>query len=84
MSSLEIKEFIHKQIDGLKDERFLEAIYSMLNSYIKDEDKIVGYTSSGEPITLQRLKNDVLEAEKRIDAGEYTTQKELKKESKGW
>jgi hypothetical protein len=84
MSSLEIKEFIHRQIDGMKDERFLQAIYSMLNSYVKVEDKIVGYKSSGEPITRKKLKKEVMEAEKRIDAGEYTTHDELKKESENW
>ena len=84
MGTPEIKEFIHRQIDGMKDKRFLQAIYSMLNSYVKDEDKVVGYKSTGEPITKQRLKKEVLEAEKRIDTGEYTTQEELKRESENW
>ncbi len=84
MSSVELKEYIHRQIDGLDDERFLQAVYSMINSYVSDEDAVVGYKVSGEPITKKLLRENVIEAEKRIDAGEYTTQEELKKESENW
>lgn len=84
MSSIEIKDFIHRQIDGLEDERFLQAIYSMLQSYVKEEEKIVGYKANGEPISKKNLREGVMEAEKRIDSGEYTTQDDLKKESENW
>ena len=84
MGSIEIRDFIHRQIDGLKDERFLQAIYSLIHSYVKDEDEVVGYEVSGKAITKKQLRDCVMEAEKRIDAGEYTTQEELKKESENW
>ena len=35
MSSAEIKEYLHKQIEVL-DDRFLKAIYAMLQSYSKE------------------------------------------------
>jgi len=84
MGSIEIRDFIHRQIDGLKDERFLQAIYSMIHSYVKDEDEVIGYEVSGEPITKKHLRGRVMEAENRIDADEFTTQEGLKKESENW
>ena len=84
MSTIELKDFIHRQIDGLKDEKFLQAVYSMIHSYIEDGDEVVGYNSKGEPLTKENLRASVSEAEKRIDAGQFTTQEELKKESENW
>lgn len=53
MSSAELKEYIHKQIDGVEDERFLQAIYSMLQSYVSSGDEVIGYNTSGEPISKE-------------------------------
>ncbi len=83
MKSAEIKEYIHQNIDKL-DSRFLQAMYAMMQSYISDENSIVGYRVDGEPISKRELKSSVLEAEKRIEAGEYTTQEDLEKESETW
>ena len=39
MSSAEIKEYLHKQIEVL-DDRFLKAIYAMLQSYSKENNDL--------------------------------------------
>ena len=64
-----------------------QSVLSMIKSFIQSktaEKVIVGYTSSGKPITDKDLKKRVKEAENRMDAGEYITQEELEKEMENW
>ncbi len=62
MSSTEIKEYLHKQIEVL-DDRFLKAIYAMLQSYSKEmtDPKL----SSGQKKELEKRRQRHLSGESK-------------------
>ena len=62
MSTAEIKEYLHRQIEVL-DDRFLKAIYAMLQSYSKEntDQKL----TSGQKKELERRKLKHLSGESK-------------------
>ena len=88
MTTSQIKNNLHKYIDRA-DERFLSVIYAMMSEYMKttssdkkNEDE--EYAKPGKPMSLATLKKRIREAEVNIDAGNYTTHENLKKEMEKW
>ena len=77
MSATELKEKLHRYIDAASDEEL-----EKLNAYV--EDDIVVYTSEGEPIMAEEFKKEAEEILQRMEGGEYTTIKDLKKEIEQW
>jgi uncharacterized protein (UPF0297 family) len=53
-------------------------------SNILDEEMIVGYTTDGNPLTIQQYNERLLVAEKQIESGDYLTQDDLEKEIENW
>lgn len=82
MSTPELRKIVHTYIDKA-DEKFLNAMYAMMQVYM-DEDTVVGYTTSGKPISKKELKKRIKQAEARIDKGELVTQEDLEKEIELW
>ncbi|HTO15345.1 MAG TPA: hypothetical protein VLZ83_06225 [Edaphocola sp.] len=51
---------------------------------ILDKEMIVGYTTSGKPLTKQQYNARLLVAEKQIESGETVTQEDLEREIENW
>jgi len=62
MGSAEIKEYLHKQIEVL-DDRFLKAIYAMLQSYSKESIDLK--LSSGQKKELEKRRQRHLSGESK-------------------
>ena len=62
MSSAEIKEYLHKQIEVL-DDRFLKAVYAMIQSYSKENTDLK--LSSGQKKELEKRRQRHLSSESK-------------------
>lgn len=80
MGAAELRKELHSFIDRA-DERFLRMMHSLAEEYIKDE--VVAYRA-GNAITKNQLYQELKEAEKEIENGDYTTIEEFEKESNQW
>jgi hypothetical protein len=89
MGAEQIKAILHQRIEQA-DERFLQVIYAMVETYAEQyqtsgsDDEAIGYTPQGEPITVAELKAKINLAENQIDQGEFLTPEQLLQESQGW
>jgi|GEM_PF-735566 len=85
MQTLELKSRIQSYLEKA-DDRILRIINSVFENYYgQDEDgKIVGRTIQGEPITKAQYIERIKQAEKNIEAGNYTTHEDLFEEMKKW
>lgn len=77
MSATELKEKLHRYIDGASEEEL-----ERLTAYV--EDDIVAYTIEGEPIMAEEFKVEAEGILQRMEAGECTNIQDLKKEIKTW
>ena len=59
-------------------------MYQKMYSELEENNPIVGYRPSGEPIKKQQLLADLIEAEKQIEKGDCMTLEELEEDSKTW
>ena len=83
MQTIEIKKYIHKKVDKL-DKPFLNVIYTMLQTYTNETNKVIGYNVNGEVITKNELLREIKLSEKEIEDGKYISQEDLEKESEKW
>ncbi len=83
MNIIEKRDFIHSHLHQLNEE-FISELYQKINSFVKEENPVVGYSASGKPISKKQLISGLKEAEKQIERGEYTTIEELEEESEKW
>ena len=78
-------------IQLLKELKYVELINPPV-SYFQEEyltesevqEEIVAYTVDGKPLNKEEYLNEVLEAEKEIEEGNYIEHEDLKKEIKKW
>lgn len=84
MSAVEIKAEINRYLELVEDERFLKVVHSMLDTYLKEGDPIIGYEVDGTPITASTFLKQADESMAEVERGEYTTLEELEKESEEW
>ena len=56
MSALQVKTQIHKCLEKVEDEKFLRVVYAMLNTYVEEQQEIVGYNIKGEPLDIAAAK----------------------------
>lgn len=75
------KLYLIEQLTRVQDINIIRRIKRILND---DLEAVSGYRSNGEPITKQQLIANLEEAEKRIQAGRYTSQEDLEKEAESW
>jgi hypothetical protein len=83
MKALEKRDYIHSHLH-LIDEKIINEVYRKIHSELEENNPVVGYNTSGEPIKKQQLLADLLDAEKQIEKGEYMTLDELDEDSKTW
>ncbi len=63
-----------------------DEVIAKFNALLEEEktEGIVAYTVEGKPLTLSQYQNELEEAEKEIENGNYLTSDELKKEIATW
>lgn len=85
MSTAEKRESLRQKIDEL-DEKFIEAIYAIVEAYEeKEEDPIIGYDIEGNPKRASVMKKIYDEQVKNaIEKGEFITIEDLEKEMETW
>ena len=79
MTQKSLKANINAQIKRIDDDRFLRVVYSMLQEFIREEEKVVGYEPDGKPITKQMLIERIKKSEEAIKKGEVYTQEEVER-----
>lgn len=78
---------LRTQIDGYLDQiddHFLKVVHSMLSTYIEEQETIIGYKASGEPLLAEEAKGIFRNRLKEMDEGDYLTVEELENESESW
>ena len=83
MSIGEKRQALHQRIDEL-DDKFINAVYAMVEAYVENDNQIVGYQPNGDPITLSELKSNIKISEQQYEQGNYSTLDDLEKEMKSW
>ena len=83
MRTAEKREALRQRIAEL-DDKFLNAIYAMVEAYVADENRIVGYEPNGDPIPLSALKARIKISEEQYEKGQYITVEELDERSQEW
>ncbi|HLV23430.1 MAG TPA: hypothetical protein VKY36_01450 [Moheibacter sp.] len=83
-TTLELKNKILQYVNSA-DDRLLRIINSIFENYYQEEnDEIVGYDVKRNPITKSQYIERIKQAEKDIEAGNFTTHEDLLKEMKNW
>lgn len=65
----------------LNDDAMFEKLLALKQ---EDENKIVAFTASGEPLTLEQYKAKADKGMRDIEEGRYMTHEELLKEIETW
>jgi hypothetical protein len=76
------KASIIKMVNSIDDERFLQAVEAMLETY--QQNNAVTYTVVSEPLNTEQYRKHIQQIIKEIEAGETISHEDLKKESETW
>ena len=77
-----LKNSIIKMVNDIDDERFLQAIEAMLETY--QQNNAATYTVVGEPLNTDQYRKHIQQIIKEVDAGDTISHEDLKKESESW
>ncbi|MGV3503455.1 MAG: hypothetical protein ACO1O1_07080 [Adhaeribacter sp.] len=75
------KLYLIEQLAKVQDVSVIRQLKKILG---KENESVIGYRVTGEPITRKQLVKKVQEAEKRIAAGHSTSQQDLEREAESW
>ncbi len=78
-----VKTTIKQMVDNIDDERFLQAVKAMLETYQHPEG-VVAYTVVGEPLNDEQYQKHIADILKEVRAGDVISNEDLKKESESW
>jgi len=87
MSAQPLKKSLHQLIDKINDEDLLKAYLRVIRSSVEDQqvkEDTIGYTTKGEILTKQKLKEKVKAASKKVKNGDFISHEDVVKESKKW
>jgi len=70
---------VMEKIMHLADSALLKKINDLLEA-----EMIVGYTTGGAPLTMMAYNARLEAGERQIEAGDFSTQEDLEKESSDW
>jgi hypothetical protein len=76
MSVLQLRKELHKYLDEIKDESFLEAVYSIVAAFRKKEKTGIQRTLS--PMTLEEYDAMIDKAEANIKSGAVFTEEQVR------
>jgi hypothetical protein len=79
-----IKEFLESKLieEAIRIQLIENAEKS--DADLKANDEFIGISSEGNPLSVDRLRKELLEASKRVKSGKFFTQEEIENESKSW
>ena len=84
MNIAEMRAELHKLIDQV-DERFLKAVYVMVNAYQKEEeDPIAGYDIHDSPKRASEMMAKYEAGIAAVEQGDFITIEELEEKSQQW
>lgn len=85
MQKLELKDIIKTNLDTA-DDRLLRIIQGVMENYYEENEnnKIIGFSIKGEPLTKAKYIQRIKEAEKNIEGGNFTSHEDLLNEMKKW
>ena len=86
MTTTQVRKNLHHYIERV-DERFLNAVYAMVQEYLKNSsnaNKEDDYTKPGKPMSVETFRKRILEASKSAKQGKTISQEELEKEMEQW
>ncbi len=84
MSVAEQRSRAKELLDHIDDD-FFAAIYQLMETYVsKQKQQVLGYTPSGEAITVGAFLEEAEEQVRRAKSGEGITVDELQKQSAEW
>ncbi|MGC4128093.1 MAG: hypothetical protein QM564_00735 [Bergeyella sp.] len=75
-------QFIEKFINSINDDRI--ELFESLLALQSDENDLVAFSVSGEPLTKEEYTRQIKDAEKDIAEGRFKTVSDLEKEVKNW
>jgi hypothetical protein len=75
------KLYLIEQLEKVQDVEVIRQLKKILG---QENESVVGYRVSGEPISQKQLVKRVEDAESRIEAGHFTTQQDLEREAESW
>lgn len=79
------KKAIIQRFEQVEDADLIQAVKSILDYGMRhSKHPVVGYQTSGEPITSLDLESSIAEAECDVETGNYQTIEDLRKESENW
>lgn len=82
MSSVQVKEQLHRYID-LADDRMAEALLAMFKNYFHSNDNdVIGFTAKGQPMTKKQMIKEVMDAVEDVEKGNYYTKNDIKSKMK--
>ncbi|MEQ8243256.1 hypothetical protein [Fulvivirga sp.] len=70
---------VMQKIMGVTKPALLDKINDLL-----DRELIVGYTVTGEPLTIESYNKRLEEAEQQLKTNQYISQEDIEKESENW
>jgi len=85
MNTGDLRAKINTYLERVEDERFLHAVHSMLDTYLRQQnDTIIGYTIEGHPIYASTISEEYAQRVADMKAGQAITIEDLKKEASEW
>lgn len=77
-----LKTSIIQMVNDIDDERFLEAVKAMLETYRESNASI--YTVVGEPLNAEQYRKHIQQIIEEVESGEFVSHEDLRKESESW
>ena len=78
-SIAELKSILHHYIAETDDVKVLSKLQQYIKGLLEKEDKIIAYTSQGQPLTRAAYKEEIDAAIAEVDRGEVISQQEMEK-----
>jgi hypothetical protein len=79
-SIAEVKTSILQSIADCDDEKLLLEIEAFIKGLKDSSNEIVGYSSSGQPLTIKDYQASIAEAQAQYHAGKVISQEDLERE----
>lgn len=83
MSAAQVKSQLHEYIEKA-DDKLLRMMHAMLENYFQEDETIVAFSASGEPLTQKMMRKMVDEAVQSVQAGKGLTSDEIRAMKKNW
>lgn len=83
MSVSQIRQELHQFIN-IADDRFVTAMYAMMQNYLQGDESIVAYSTDGQPLTKADFIANVKEAYIEAKSGKLISAEKLLEDIGQW